>query len=320
MFKFKKYLSQFFYKFGILIKINTIKSENFFEIKETLLNFKENNDLSSYSKFINKISNQNIKHLKFIGVGGSISSTQTHTLVQYKGQYYFEKIFDANAIEFQFLQENYSDYHEILKQKEVIIPKLVHIFERNGIAICHFEYFEILQPLQSDWMDEAITLLYKFQSLPYKGLKFSKHYSELTLTRDMSKLLLELSINENTLKEFVTIKNFVEKSKYTFTHGDFYKSNVFRNVVLDWDEMGFYPFGLDWVVALHNDDFNNANHSSIYSLFEELSIYDLDLNQKINIAYFYLILLAYQSSFDALSRADWVHDLSAHLSMLEKQP
>src|SRR5690554_109710 len=289
--KIRTLISKIFYPLGLTINILTIRSSDFAEIKETALRLKVNNDLRSYSKYMNKLSGQKFKRLKFIGHGGALNTTRIHAIVEHNGEHYFEKVFDVKSRDYLFLKTHYSFYQELLAQNDVKIPVLIDFFESEHIAVCHFEYLPKLEPLESGWIEEGLKTLAVFKSIPYVQLQYGKKYTELNLfNKALTIILHTISNDKDTLLKFLEIKKFVENQNMVFTHGDFYVGNVFKDIIVDWDDMGFYPFGIDMAFMMNSDkNIDLLNFDNVIAYFDHLN---LSKEEQIGTVYFILLIMS----------------------------
>lgn len=306
--KIRTLISKMFYPLGLTINILTIRSSDFAEIKETALRLKVNNDLRSYSKYMNKLSGQKFKRQKFIGHGGGLNTTQTHAIVEHNGEHYFEKVFDVKSRDYLFLKTHYSFYQELLAQNDVKIPVLIDFFESEHIAVCHFEYLPKLEPLESGWIEEGLKTLAVFKSIPYVQLQYGKKYTELNLfNKALTIILHTISNDKDTLLKFLEIKKFVENQNMVFTHGDFYVRNVFKKIIIDWDDMGFYPFGIDMAFLMYND--KDIEMSNVHDVFIYLEGLNMPIEEQIGTIFFILLIKQVFSKITYQDQIIWINEI-----------
>src|SRR5699024_11456175 len=92
----------------------------------------------------------------------------------------------------------------------------------------------------------TIALLKSFKNIPPKAFECAHDYLEVYyIQREFSQVLIKINHNTEALRKFFMVKGYVEKQKKVFSHGDFFKRNIFDGVLVDWDQFGFYPFGVD---------------------------------------------------------------------------
>ena len=304
--KIRQLLSRFLFPFGTTISILKVGQNSFAEVKKTALRLKANNDLHSYNRFINKLSGKKFKRIKFIGHGGALSTTQTHAIVNHKNNNYFEKIFDLQSRDYQFLKRHYHFYQELLADKGVNIPALINVYEAENIAVCHFEFITKLEPLESKWTVEGLKALAIFKSIPYAKLEYGKDYTELILFHKALISILQAILNDkDTLLKFIEIKKFIEKQNMVFTHGDFYVLNVFRDQIIDWDDMGFYPYGIDMAFLLHNaKDVDTSNIDNVYIYIENLN---MTKEEQVGTIYFLILINQIFSKITYHDQIKWIN-------------
>lgn len=306
MHKIRKILSRLLFPFGTTISILKVGQNSFSEVKKTALRLKANNDLHSYNQFVNKISGKKFKRIKFIGHGGAVSTTQTHAIVKHNSNFFFEKIFDLQSRDYQFLKRHYHFYQELLAEKGINIPALINVFEAEYIAICHFEFISKMEPLESKWTEEGLKTLGVFKSIPFAKLQYGKDYTELNLfNKALTSTLHSILDDKDSLLKFIEIKKFVEKQNKIFTHGDFYVLNVFKDNIIDWDDMGFYPFGIDMAFLLHND--NDIETSNIEKVFTCLESLNLTEREQVGTLYFIFLVNQIFSNKTYQDQINWIN-------------
>lgn len=300
-------ISRLLYHFGFTIQIKKIVATDFNEIKDVLIRFKINNDIKSYSNFLNKQTGTNYQRLRFIGSGGGMGTTQTHTIVKKEDLYLFEKVFNVNSQEFLSLKINYDYIKKELEKRNIEIPELLNIFETKVLGVCQFEYIPKLESLENNGMGYKVELLRKLWEVPSHSSFFNGDYTHLTiiLTR-LTHLLFHL-VSKQTLFHLLSIKEYAENQKIVFTHSDFYMRNVYDNYIIDWDEAGFYPFGLDMATVLHSSNISKNNKLSVQEIFKRLSDFKLTESEQIGTVYYFIILAVFKVNNETVER--WIEEL-----------
>src|SRR5690554_1123841 len=182
--RIKQWISQIIFPFGITFNVSKVKSSCFVEIKNTALALQANNDLRSYNKYINKLSEQKFKRIKFVGQGACIDTTATHTIVSLSNQqFYFEKIFNVNSIHYKRFINNYPLIQNPLIERGITIPKLKSNYELFQISICHFEYFDTLIQVDENILKYGLSIISKFKTISFNESFITKDYTEINYLR-----------------------------------------------------------------------------------------------------------------------------------------
>lgn len=290
-------ISRLCYRFGFTIQIHRISVRDFGEIKAVLIQFKLIDDIKLYSDFLNKYTGINYERIRFIGSGGGMGTTQTHTILKKKDEFFFEKIFDVRSQEFQNIKMNYNYIKDELEKRAIKIPRLVNIFETEILGVCQFTYIPNLEDLESDDLIYKMGLLKKLWEVPNRPSFNGGDYQELTIVKTRLINLLFHLLNKPTMSQFLNIKQYVDHQKKVLTHCDFYKRNIFKNYLIDWDEAGFYPFGLD-VANVLCDGISEINELSVQGIFKILADFNIAKSEQISIVYFFIIFSAYKVNND----------------------
>jgi|SRR5690625_710367 len=132
--KIRKFLSQLAGYFGFTITINRILEDDFENLKNTFLKWKENNDLISYSNYLNKLTKKNHKRIKFL-TGGGFNTTQTHCIVINHGEKYFEKIYDIKSEYTLDTIQNWNSVRKVLIKNNYKAPELIKTYKTDFFII-----------------------------------------------------------------------------------------------------------------------------------------------------------------------------------------
>src|SRR5690625_4486089 len=242
----RKSISYILYWFGFTVQLNKIDMSDFEKIKRTLLTFRQNGNTSSYSHILNKLSSKNSKRIRFVNMGSGANTTLTHALVSDGENKYFEKIYDKNSKMYACIKANYKYIYNELKSKSIVIPELVEIIETEFLAICHFEYFPNIRSNKEESLDLYFNTINVFKQVPWNDALLNRNYLEVRrFKEEFIRITLNIIEYDEAFNKFLEIKRFVDQQEKVFAHGDFDAGNVFEHCIIDWDEAGFYPYGID---------------------------------------------------------------------------
>lgn len=295
--------------FKLVISVQNITFQSFKELKNILVIYRNTKNISAYNRLINRLTKQSFKRIKFVGEGGGAGTTQTHAIIKTSDGFIFEKIFNIKSETFKTIANNYHYIYEQLNHQNIKIPGLVDIYKMGDIALCHFEYIDNLIPIASNDIDVRLKLLKQIQAIKPNQAFYHRNYEEITIIKNRLKsILFELS-KTNYIKPFLAIKEFVEGQKKVFTHGDFYSSNIFENVIIDWDDAGLYPFGIDDAAIYFNTVDVSCLNTSFNDFYKQLETYTKE--EKIGIIFFF-ILYEYKVSTKEVI-LEWIENLYKEL-------
>lgn len=306
------FISRLFFVVGFSITIKRIVVRDFYDFRNLLIRLKDNDDIRSYSDVLNKVTNEKYRNVRFVGSGGGDATTKTHTIIKKHKELIFEKVFFINSREYKFIKKNYNYIKQELQERNIIIPALVNLTDTQLVGICNFEYLDNLVELEANDFKYQIELAKIIGEVPNNFSNDEKEYLLLpNIKSNFSNLVFQL-INEPTLDQFLVIKKFVDVQKVVFTHGDFHERNIFKNYVIDWDDAGFYPFGIDvarilYANSLYLKSLSTKENFSVNDFFEVLEEFDFSQMEKIAIVYFFIIFT--QPDVYPATASQWIKEL-----------
>ena len=245
-------------------------------------------------------------------MGSGANTTLTHALVKDGENKYFEKVYDKKSQMYTCLKTNYKYIYGQLKSKSIVIPELINVIETKHLAVCHYEYLPNLRSNKDESLDLYFKIIDVLKHVPLNETFLNRDYLEVRRFREEF-----IRITLNTIKfnveynQLLEIKRFVDQQEKIFAHGDFDAGNVFDHCIIDWDEAGFYPYGIDASKAIFHQQYHKNKELTIQDLFQVLDKYHLKNHEKINVIYFYMLLTQRYVSVEQTK--NWISELYAHL-------
>jgi len=156
-----------------------------------------------------------------------------------KNKKFFEKIFFSTSKNLASAVYFDDHYEELAENKSIKSPRIVKMIQGEILTILHYEYWDLdkLPP------DTAYPVL-KAKTLELcQGL--SQHYPakfEYPIGKKIYNPKPDLFV-----EEFGTIRSIARSFPVYFQHLDLGEENVYKNdVVIDWDNSGYYNLGVDF--------------------------------------------------------------------------
>lgn len=171
----------------------------------------------------------------------------------------FEKVFYSHSLSLRKLFWFENHFRELIDRR-IKVPKITRYYKGELLTIVYFEY------VNSDKLPDAESrkkikniakLLYATsfenrinrETLPHKLFDFS-NYPHYILKGEKAK---------TELKQHHVLPDEIEKrintGRKVLTHGDLKPGHVLKNnIVVDWDEFGLYPAGLEQAYIYFADD------------------------------------------------------------------
>lgn len=261
----KKQLHKLFYKIGYHPPRKFPKPEDLYrklKYEPLLIQSHELRILSSYIRQIEDheyynsliktfIPQWNIKAIesKFIARGRGESSLNLFRKITVKDQVLFEKIYltDHHDYKVNLIIHNYCK--DILRKNGVIIPEIKMKYEGPILSAIYFEFIDANTIENQAKMNSTLINI-------SKNIQECTTDIEMTLSQDQNDIL-STSNNNAYLRRYAkekkmqsadieVLKRKILNSKRSFSHGDLHRRNLLKqNIVIDWDEAGFYPIGFE---------------------------------------------------------------------------
>lgn len=251
------------------------KLESFEALKKVAWLASIDNNHHYYNLLLERLFlDNNLKYVNYSfvakGAGFGQSSWNSFRRIQIDNNIYFEKVYVVGHEDLKrvlWFQKNAIHFF-----KEIKTPKLKFIFSSNIAAITYFEYLKLTEIVSSkeNKLIELSKKLYDISSRNQEILSqinkpdfimdIQTHY---IIKRHWTKVVKYFDGNEVNME--ATLAKLYN-SKHLITHGDLGLRNSYKdNILLDWDNFGYYPLGMDVAIIFH---FNVENKNKIYD-FEE---------------------------------------------------
>lgn len=192
----------------------------------------------------------NYQSFSFIkgGLGGS--SLPTYRKIKINNEKYFEKVYfnsfpDLNR-NLWFQKKLYPYYKNQIK-----VPLIKKTFKGDLITIVYFEFFDLKSwTSEKEIQKNIIKQYYVVKDLNSLAEK-EKIYREKEDFRTKPRYEISRKRLQDFFKQFnlQKIEKDIFKQEHRFVHGDLHKDNLFKNsVIIDWDDSGWFPIGLEEAV------------------------------------------------------------------------
>lgn len=233
------------------------QEESQHELQKTAHFISHINDHDYYTQLLKKFVPEwdiSIDSAQFIGEGRGHNNINAHRKVCFKDKTYFEKVYFTNSKDFKSILWF---HHQIQNQLSSLIrvPKLESVFKGELISIVYQEFIHFKELPQKEEGQAFINLSKDLYHISNDKLTTLLNNKESADFKDVFRIIL----GYKTFKNSTQIKSFQQKgidiiqfeqallnSKHILTHGDIRQSNAFKNqVLIDWDNVGFYPIGYD---------------------------------------------------------------------------
>lgn len=271
------------------------------------------NDHAYYQQLLQKfIPNWDleIESPMFLG-DGMWTGFNSFRKVQIDGNQEFEKLFDSQDTslkKFLWLEENLFP----LVSSKIKTPKTLRLYEGEILSLVYFEFINAPAIAEKQGEQRAIEIaktLYQFSlqnessTLPLPDyLQDFKNHSRYKWWHEQAiSVLNEQGIPADLIEEKIA------KGRRIFTHGDLKDLNLFEDGnVIDWDEFGFYPAGLEQAFIysrniLHYDQVEEFPVEWLVTHFKKLVPAEEWELLKISFAYFMWIFSFKQLQKDKYS-------------------
>src|SRR5690625_332822 len=264
--KIQRQIIKLFYHLGIYIDIEFFPSvdkvyhriahlhpqKQIGELEKICSAVSAGNDHIYYQELLQKFIpnwDLNIEKAEFLGKG-LWSGFNSYRKVQIKGDQEFEKLFDSDDISLKKLLWLEDRLLPLLSSK-IKTPKILRVYEGDILSLVYFEFIDALAITEKKGEHRAIEIskiLYRFSleedflNLPLPDyLQDFKNHSRYKWWHE--KAISDLN-NQGVSADLLEEK--IANGRNVFTHGDLKDLNLFEDdSVIDWDEFGFYPAGLE---------------------------------------------------------------------------
>jgi tRNA A-37 threonylcarbamoyl transferase component Bud32 len=276
------------------------------------------NAVLSYDKSAREIFTR-FDYLSFLGSGHGSGVLNCYRICILNGIRCVEKIYlnESKDLEALNLFKNVidEDIKEYLSCYKIKTPTIIDSFETNKLTFVYTEYIENAIPLENCDVASFSLIICKAMELKKNIEKECLHqfYDLDTYVKAKNKCLAKFSNCGNFPELLDNIQEAISnKSRHSVCHGDIIKLNILYNGIeyylIDWDRMGYYPWGFDIGYAVSKslnwnkiEDYYNFVSESLY-LSSELNTYnELSL-------LFFMFVFSHQKT-----RTNWPEDLKIKL-------
>lgn len=294
-----------------LSKCAAILKSNFF-FKNAILSF----DQSAHEVF------NNINYIDFLGSGQGAGVLNCYRICALSGVKCVEKIYlnnskDLEALNF-FISVIDADIKKAFANKKIKIPAILDLVKTDKLTFVYTEYVENATPLENcDVADLAMVIS---KVLEIKKIEFFLYYKDLNHFYELDTYLGAKKICSTKLSNFGvsiayldSVQNKISKNaRKCISHGDIITFNILNNGIeyylIDWDRMGYYPWGFDIGYAV-SKSLNWNKIEDYHSFFSENPYLSREVNTCNELS-----LLFFMFVFSFLKvRTDWPGDLQMKL-------
>lgn len=237
-----------------------------------------NLDLSYCDQAIKK------SHLK---EGRSSDTIKPYRVLTFDHMTIFEKIYFNYSSYIQPVLYLNKNKKSIFTNKLIIVPEIYKVIIGDKFTIVLFEYVK----LESLPKGREYEILKQYTIELCKGLPTTAPAHKIRSEKlDIGK---QKMLDENILNvdEIHKIQILVESCPIYFQHLDLSANNVFlNNIIVDWDNSGNYPLGIDFgrlllsFLIYNSDDFVSSYKGEIYN-------YYINNNYRVNYTHFHMVVV-----------------------------
>lgn len=255
-----------------------------------------------YEYLLKKMDNQldfsysNILHKKtFVFKGKGNGTLKPYRELTEGKQKFFEKIFLNNSADLKANIQFYTNYKVLLQKTSIIVPECLCIRKGKHFTMFIYEHMNLLKipPGQEyEVLREKTLELYRYS--------IDRNYADM-ITFDFLLFGKDRLIKSKALspKEFKRIKRLIGRSPICYQHLDLSENNVFlEDKVIDWDNSGFFPLGLDFGRLLlsyfifHENDFYDSYEVKIFDYYQNLH-HEISYNDFRLLTIYYFLIFYY---------------------------
>lgn len=267
------YIKSFYHKIGFFPPERILSAEAFKNQYPTLSNrhkkemfnkyieiFKNYNDHNRYNKLLQIFINDKLPDGQFEYLPNSIKGASTSSFSVFRKTKMteftlFEKVYYSEHDDYKRMEYFYQFIYPLIKEK-INIPKQIQICGGDTISVVYFEYLDLKK---HDFGNEFLKEINKYPLFFYNESSKSQYLNKINDIDFQIKYhyLFDFSQHSDYIKQahkinlegkydFEKLESLIGQSKRVLTHGDIHYNNIFKNnVLIDWDNFGFYPIGYD---------------------------------------------------------------------------
>ncbi|WP_205623517.1 phosphotransferase [Anditalea andensis] len=208
---------------------------------------------------------------EFIYAGRGHHTIKPYRILGERKKRLFEKIFYTDSQDARANIAFYENHKEWLKNTDITIPRCKDIIIGEKFTAFLFEYLD-LQPLYSGREYQSLKKATFSLCKGTERRKVADHTSYEKIVDGQARIK-KLKIFSR--QEMAIIKEYRKTMPVYFQHLDLKEENVFNgNVVVDWDNAGWHPMGMDFGRLLlsfyifHKEQFYDKYLEEIYSFYD----------------------------------------------------
>lgn len=189
---------------------------------------------------------------EFVGAGKGQFTLNSYRRLKIEGRWAFEKIYASGSLDWQkclFFYENLLPGLAGLR-----VPGLLGLSAGQKLTVARFEYVDF-QPVGDDvYLSEVLYIAKRLGQLP-SGAGFPQAFADLSqhfgFERCFRKTIEVCEASGRDSAWLIALRARCEVMPRFVGHGDLSRPNMGGDgLVLDWDNLGFYPPGFDLALAL----------------------------------------------------------------------
>lgn len=206
---------------------------------------------------------------QFIGAGVAQDSLNTYRKVMTEKRVLFEKIYHIHSTSPEKLTWFADNIYPQLHQLGIYTPPLVKSIKGKRLFAVYFEFLDSKIDNVRNYLEHAAEISLKLTKIkqpentpiPYSSFKQHALYSSSFKTAQEEAVSFGI---ENSI--FYKCEEWLESTPKCFAHGDLHGKNLGKpNIVIDWDEYGFYPIGFDIALSMSKSlSIASPHHLSYY--------------------------------------------------------
>jgi len=235
---------------------------------------------------------------KFIFEGRGNCTIKPYRILGRNQEQVFEKIFYSDSQDAEANIYFYNNLDKLLLNKDVKVPACKHIVKGNKLTAFLFEYLDLRQFTPGTEYDHLKRITISLCKKYYKDIT----PAQITYDKIVDGKARVKNLGIFTPQQEHKINNLIGSLPVYYQHLDLKEENVFQgDIIVDWDNAGWYPMGMDFGRLLlsyyifHKDHFYDHYTEEIQK-YHQAQTEDISL-QDFQLAVIYFFIIYYYGHF-----------------------